>query len=80
MFTFTTIYLMVGCYVAFMIHCGLEEDGINGDQLLPMLPYKIGLWLYQHPNLYQLFILAATITIILIWPYLIYQLWKHQDD
>ena len=80
MITFWTIYLMIGFYLAFMIYCALEDEGVNGDHIIQYLPFKLATFLSEHPNYYVLFIILVAIIIITIWPYIMYIMWRNRDE
>ena len=71
---------MIGCFLAFMIYYALEEDGVNGDMITEILPFNLGVWLSEHPDMYVLFILMTALSIIACWPYVIYLMWRNDNE
>lgn len=80
MATFITIYLMIGFYFAFMIYYELSETGITGSNILSMLPDRLATWLFEHSDAYVLLILFLAIGIVILWPYVIYLMWRNKNE
>lgn len=78
--TFWIIYLMIGFYFAFMTYYEMEEEGITGEHILKMLPFRLSTWLYEHQNMYVLFIFTVAIFITIAWPYYLYLIWRNRNE
>jgi len=73
------VYLLIGFYFAFITFISIEESGMNKDYFLFTLPSKMAFYLYSHPILYKLFIIIFGIGLCIIWPYILYTMYKNDD-
>lgn len=79
MIDFAFIYLLIGCFITFMILNKTDELGITGDMVIDRFDYPVRIWLREHPNIYRLGLMIALFAIVFIWPYVLYKLMNEDE-
>lgn len=76
MTAFITIYLMIGFYFLFLTYCYIEDNNITSFDILQSLKPKLGDYLSKHIALFAMFLLATSVGICVLWPYVLYIIYR----